>query len=105
MKENNIIGEEVNTISVQQKNIKNETYINCLKENDYNNIKTKEVFTSSRITNSVLKRMIGNSIPSKNKMDIKQLSYLKITYWGFDEKTHVGEMIVNKDVDSEIWIK
>lgn len=109
MKENNIniiIGEETNNISVEQKNVENETYINSLKENDLsksnNNLTTKEVFTSSEITNSVLKRMIGNSIPDRDKVDIRKLSYLKITYWGFDEKTHVGEMIVNKDIAQEV---
>ena len=41
--------------------------------------------------------MIGNSIPKKNKdkININNLSYLKITYWGFDGKEHIGEMIVN----------
>ena len=65
---------------------------------------TKSVFTSSKIPENILKKMIGNSIPekSKDKVDTNQLSYLKITYWGFDEKTHVGEMIVNKNVAQEV---
>lgn len=48
--------------------------------------------------------MIGNSIPEKekNKVNIEALSYLKITYWGFDEKTHIGEMIVNKKLAKEV---
>ncbi len=48
--------------------------------------------------------MIGNSIPKKNKdkVDINNLSYLKITYWGFDGKEHIGEMIVNKKVAKEV---
>ena len=61
-------------------------------------------FTSSKIPDSILKKMIGNSIPekSKDKVDTNNLSYLKITYWGFDSKTHVGEMIVNKKVAQEV---
>ena len=68
------------------------------------NIQTREVFTSSEIPNSILKKMIENSIPEKykDKVNIKQLSYLKITYWGFDEKTHIGEMVVNKNVAKEV---
>ncbi len=30
------------------------------------------------------------------------LSYLQVTYWGFDDKSHIGEMIVNKKLANEI---
>ena len=61
-------------------------------------------FTSSKIPDSILKKMIGNSIPagSKDKVNTDNLSYLKITYWGFDNKTHVGEMIVHKKLAQEV---
>ena len=47
--------------------------------------------------------MRGNSIPSKfDSININNLAYLKITYWGFDNKSHVGEMIVNKNLSEEV---
>lgn len=65
---------------------------------------TDITFSSSCIPENVLTKMVGNSIPveSKDKINIEDLSYLKITYWGFDETTHIGEMIVNKCVAQEV---
>ena len=62
------------------------------------------IFTSSNIPENILKKMIGNSIPENciQKVNIDDLSYLQITYWGFDEKSHIGEMIVNKKVSQEV---
>lgn len=93
-KQNRNIGE--NFVS-KVDNIK-KTEIKILKEDK----KKEEVFTSSKIPNSVLRKMIGNSVPDKDKVDIEKLAYLKITYWGFDEKIHIGEMIVNKNVAQEV---
>ena len=61
-----------------------------------------EVFAYSKIPSSILENMIGNSIPDKSVVDTTELSYLTITYWGFDEKTHIGEMIVHKDLAQEV---
>lgn len=61
-----------------------------------------EIYTSSEIPNNILEKMIGKSIPVNAKIDIKQLSYLRITYWGFDEKVHIGEMIVNRFLSQEV---
>lgn len=62
------------------------------------------IFTYSNIPDNIYKKMLGNSIPFeyKNKVDISNLSYLKISYYGFDNTTHVGEMIVNSKVSSEV---
>ena len=61
-------------------------------------------FESYEIPDYILTKMIGNSIPISNmeEIDIKDLAYLQITYWGFDEKSHIGEMIVNKKVAEEV---
>ena len=48
---------------------------------------TAEIFAYRKIPSSVLEKMMGNSIPDKGTVDISKLSYLTITYWGFDEKT------------------
>lgn len=66
------------------------------------NTPTVEVFAYTKIPSSILEKMIGNSIPDKSVVDTAELSYLTITYWGFDEKTHIGEMIVHKDLAQEV---
>ncbi len=64
----------------------------------------KPIFLNLDIPEDVYNKMIGKSIPTKfkNEVDINTLSYLKISYWGFDDKVHVGEMIVNKKVADEV---
>lgn len=64
----------------------------------------KTIFTSSPIPEDIYQKMIGKSIPtsSKDKVKIEDLSYLKITYWGFDEESHIGEMIVSKKVAGKV---
>ena len=68
------------------------------------NTQIDSVFISSDIPQNIYEKMIGNSIPenSVENVDISKLSYLKIAYWGFDDKSHIGEMIVNKVVAQEV---
>lgn len=63
---------------------------------------SKEVFTYSEITDDVRDRMIGKSMPPNEPVSFNTLSYLNITYYGFDGKIHIGEMIVNKNLASEV---
>jgi hypothetical protein len=35
-------------------------------------------------------------------VSLEQLSYLTMTFWGFDHRAHTGEMIVNASVDEQI---
>ena len=62
----------------------------------------KPVFKAQDIPQHIYDKMIGNSIPNKDLVDINTLSYLTITYYGYDDKSHIGEMIVNKEVSSEV---
>lgn len=69
---------------------------------DKNKEEFTPVFKKEDIPKSVYEKMLGKSIPNKDLVDISQLSYLTITYYGFDDKPHIGEMIVNKSVDNEV---
>lgn len=62
------------------------------------------IFTSQKIPNEIYEKMLGNSIPTehKSKVDLDTLSYLQISYFGFDGKTHIGEMIVNSKLSNEV---
>ena len=64
----------------------------------------KPVFVSQPIPDYIYEKMLGKSIPqeSKDDVDISKLSYLQISYYGFDGKTHVGEMIVNAKVANDV---
>lgn len=49
-------------------------------------------------------QMLGKSIPTeyKNKVDISKFSLVIVTYLGFDNKSHIGQIIVNKKVDKDV---
>ena len=52
----------------------------------------------SSIPENVQKLMIGKSWHKGCPVGFEQLSYLKLSYWGFDNKPHVGELIVYKGI-------
>ena len=88
-----------NTLSRNDEEQKENNALEATEEN-----RETSVFTSEFIPQDVLQKMIGNSIPekSKDKVNIDELSYLRITYWGFDEKSHVGEMVVNRKLANDV---
>lgn len=62
------------------------------------------MFKSQEIPIEIYEKMLGKSIPLeyKENIDIKSLSYLKVSYFGFDNKTHIGEIIVNAKLADEV---
>jgi len=54
---------------------------------------------NSKIKDQMIK---GNTYKSNCPVKIEDLRYLKIPYYGFDNKTHMGEMIVYKSVANEV---
>ncbi len=95
--------EEKNNSAILENNRKRRENIKTTQTNS--KIENKEeIYTSSKIPDSIFQKMLGKSIPlkSKDKVNIDNLSYLKITYWGFDNKKHVGEMIIHKKLAQEV---
>lgn len=62
----------------------------------------KPLFEVQNIPDNIYEKMIGNSIPDKDSVDKNSLDYLKITYYGFDNKPHIGDMVVSKEVSKEV---
>jgi hypothetical protein len=60
----------------------------------------QEVFTSeiSSIPPQIKELMTGHSWHEGCPLGLDQLAYLKMSYWGFDNKAHQGELIVYKDI-------
>lgn len=84
--------------------INDEIKENKVVEEEMKEVSENVVFESNSIPSDILNKMIGNSIPEeyKNEVDINKLAYLKITYLGFDEKSHIGELIVNVRIADEV---
>lgn len=59
-------------------------------------------FTSEPLSQEVINRISGISWKQGAPVGFDDLSYVKVMYWGFDEKEHIGELIVHKKVAEEI---
>ena len=57
----------------------------------------------SKITPEIKKRMIkGDSWRKGCPVSLNNLRYIQLTYWNFDGEVSMGEMIVHKDVATEV---
>lgn len=56
----------------------------------------------SPIPDNIKKLMIGHSWHHGCPVGLNELVYLQLPYWGFDDKPHMGEMIVHQIVANEV---
>lgn len=59
-------------------------------------------FKVENISHEIYKRIDGNSLKKDAKIDLNELRYVRVLYYSFDSKTHIGELIVNKQISSDI---
>ena len=72
------------------------------KESSKEEIK-EPIFTYGEVPENIKKKMYNKSVPKDLDFDYSTLSYLNLTYYGFDNKVHYdGEMIVNSEIASEV---
>lgn len=62
----------------------------------------EEVFTINKIDDIVYNRINNISYKENDYITLEDLRYLEVTYWGFDDKRHYGELIVNQLVAEEV---
>lgn len=94
----------------ENKNYKNENELskktstnNSSSNSDKEAIKVNElIFTSSPIPEDIKNKMLGKSMPTNIPISFDSLAYLKVTYYGFDNTTHVGELIVDKSLSEDL---
>lgn len=62
------------------------------------------VFSSQKIPNYIYENMLGKSIPleSKDNVDISSLAYLQVSYFDFNNKSNIGEIIVNSKLADDV---
>lgn len=59
-------------------------------------------FTFEPLSKEVISRIKGVSWKNGAPVKLDDLSYVKVVYWGFDNKEHIGELVVHKKVAEEI---
>lgn len=66
------------------------------------NKKEVKVFNEAGISKEIFARIDGKSYKKNCIIQTSELRYLKVSYYGFDKETHVGEIIVNKAISKDI---
>ena len=61
-----------------------------------------QTFEYHPIDKEIEEIITGVSWKQNDTVKIDDLCYVSVTYWGFDEKPHYGELIVNKDIGQEV---
>ena len=56
----------------------------------------------SPIPQIIKQQIIGNTWHTGCPVDPDNLSYLRLSYWGFDNKPHMGDMIINQQLAPEV---
>lgn len=63
---------------------------------------TSENFYYEELSDEIKARIAGKSYKEDCDVPYEELRYCKILYWGFDEETYEGELIVNKAIAQDI---
>lgn len=100
IKSNSIINNNKDIVVNNHKLVSNNTTI--INDENYDNDTFVPIFSYSPIPDDIKDKMIGVSMPENEPIGFDELSYLNLTYYGFDDKAHIGEMIVNADVAAEV---
>lgn len=64
--------------------------------------KEAPVFTSEEIPDEVFERMEGCSFGPDCTVSKDELRYLRLSYYGFDNQVHTGEMVVNRKISEDV---
>lgn len=60
------------------------------------------IFTHEYLSQEIINRIMDSSWKEGAPVSLEELSYVKVTYWGFDEQEHMGELIVHSKVAEEV---
>ncbi len=60
------------------------------------------MFYHEEITQEIKDRIMGKSYGEDCDIPFEDLRYVRVLYYGFDDKTHEGELIVNKAIAEDI---
>jgi len=63
-----------------------------------------EIFTKSNIPDDIRQAMYGVTISDRSPVSFDQLAYLTVTYYGYDDLSHQGHMVVDAALADEVLI-
>lgn len=62
----------------------------------------EQFFYREELTDEVFARMDGVSYPKNAQIGREELCYLRVLHTGFDEKTYIGELVVNQKIADDV---
>lgn len=62
----------------------------------------EQFFYKEELTDEVFARMDGVSYPKNAQIGREELCYLRVLHTGFDEKTYIGELVVNQKIADDV---
>ncbi|WP_243456547.1 M15 family metallopeptidase [Mobilitalea sibirica] len=74
----------------------------CLGDIQYEDSILKQLFYAEDITDTIKQRIEGKSYGKDCNIPYEDLRYIRALHIGFDHKTYIGEMIVNKAIAEDI---
>ena len=81
-------------------------YLTCMSgtivEQELTAEEISELFYAQEIPEDVFARMNGVSYVENDDIALEDLRYLRLLYVGFDEQTHVGELVVHESIADTI---
>ncbi len=98
----------ISTKDINKNNNSDETETVFELESQENTVKegqTEEllpVFSYNELSKENINRINGVSWKPEAPVKLEDLRHVKVTYWGFDDKTHIGELVVHKQVAHEV---
>ncbi|MFZ5354099.1 MAG: M15 family metallopeptidase [Bacillota bacterium] len=72
---------------------------------NYNNSAEQEfknIFAVEALSDSIIDRINGVSWIPEAPVKLEELRYITVAYWGFDDRTHRGELIVHEKLAEEV---
>lgn len=94
------LGNEVPELTLEQ--VKEMSAGSTLDEELLSEELIEQLFYQSEITEEVKQRIWNVSYKENAQISLDNLRYLRVLHRGFDEKTHIGEMIVNKIIAEDV---
>lgn len=62
----------------------------------------RSMFYQEKISKAVFRRMYRKSYKKGCTVPKSELRYVRVLYYGFDKKTHIGELVVNRRISKDI---
>lgn len=62
----------------------------------------RRMFYQTKISDDIFQRMYKKSYKKNCTVPRSDLRYIRVLYYGFDKKTHIGEMVVNRRIAKDI---